>query len=143
MTDSERIIALKNFLAKSYRQIAADVGLATVQTLYDIKNGKHGISKEVAEKIQATYLNISLVWLLTGEGSMLVEDNSTHVEQNDGNTSIVGSHNVNSNNVNSSRTIDKAITEITEMRKLVQKRDEQIDRLISVIEKMTDKTERQ
>ena len=43
MTDSERIIALKNFLAKSYRQIAADVGLATVQTLYDIKNGKHGI----------------------------------------------------------------------------------------------------
>ena len=141
MTDSERIIELKKYLAKSFRQIAADVGLATVQTLYDIKNGKHGISKEVAEKIQARYLNISLVWLLTGEGNMLVEDNSIQIEHSDGNTSLAGSHNVNSNNVNSSRTIDKAIDEISEMRKLVQKRDEQIDRLITVIEKITDKTE--
>lgn len=74
MTDSERIIALKNFLGKSFRQIATEAGLATVQTLYDIKNGKHGISRDVAEKIQARYLNINKRWLLTGEGPMTAAD---------------------------------------------------------------------
>ncbi len=47
------------------------------------------------------------------------------------NTSVAG----NSNNVNSFSTLEKAIVEIAEMRKLVQKRDEQIDRLITLLEK--------
>ncbi len=75
MVDSERIIKLKNFLGISYKRIAEETGLNTYQTLYDIKNGKHGISKEVADKISVRYLNINKVWLLTGEGEMLNQNN--------------------------------------------------------------------
>lgn len=71
MTDSERIRALKEFLGKSYNRIAEECGLKNVQTLYDIKNGKHGISKDVADLITGKYLNISKSWLLAGEGEML------------------------------------------------------------------------
>lgn len=71
MTDSERIKELQKFTGLNFSKLAEEIGLNTVQTLYDIKNGKHGISKEVAEKIQARYLNISMSWLLTGEGEML------------------------------------------------------------------------
>ena len=73
MTDSERIIALKKYLGISFNKMASDIGLATVQTLYDIKNGRHGISKDVAAMIKAKYLNISATWLLTGEGDMIIE----------------------------------------------------------------------
>lgn len=72
MSDSERIIKLKEYLEKSYNKIAEECGLNNAQTLYDIKNGKHGISKDVAETISNKYLNISKQWLLTGEGEMLV-----------------------------------------------------------------------
>lgn len=72
MSDSERIIKLKEYLEKSYNRIAEECGLNNAQTLYDIKNGRHGISKDVAELISSKYLNISKQWLLTGEGEMLV-----------------------------------------------------------------------
>lgn len=72
MSDSERIIKLKEYLEKSYNKIAEECGLNNAQTLYDIKNGKHGISKDVAETISNKYLNISKQWLLTGEGEMLI-----------------------------------------------------------------------
>lgn len=71
MTDSERINELLKFTGLNFSKLAKEIGLNTVQTLYDIKNGKHGISKEVAEKIQAKYFNLSMAWLLTGEGEML------------------------------------------------------------------------
>lgn len=80
MTDSERIVALKKYLGISLNKMASDIGLATVQTLYDIKNGKHGISKDVAAMIKAKYLNISATWLLTGEGPMLVGGNEKNGE---------------------------------------------------------------
>ena len=50
----------------------------------------------------------------------------------DNNTQVAG----NGNNVNSSPTLDKAIDEIAEQRKLVAKSQEQIDRLLAIIEKM-------
>lgn len=70
MTDKERIIELKKYTGLSFRALAEEIGLKSVQTIYDIKNGKHGISKDVAERIHAKYLNLSMSWLLTGEGSM-------------------------------------------------------------------------
>ncbi|MBQ7820357.1 MAG: hypothetical protein IJ341_11745 [Bacteroidales bacterium] len=74
MTDSERIVALKNFTGLNFSKLAKEIGLNTVQTLYDIKNGKHGISKEVADKIQGKYLNINIEWLLTGKGEMFISE---------------------------------------------------------------------
>lgn len=82
MLDSQRIIELKNFLGISFNKLAEEIGLNTSQTLYDIKNGKHRISKDVAEKISTKYLNISTSWLLTGEGKMLKEYSDTPPSQN-------------------------------------------------------------
>jgi predicted transcriptional regulator len=50
------------------------------------------------------------------------------------NTSVAG----NANNVNCSSTIEKAIDEISAQRKLLEKSQEQIDRLLTIIEKLSD-----
>lgn len=74
MTDSERLIMISKYTGISLNKLAKEIGITTSQTFYDIKAGKHGISKDLAEKIQARYLNISMAWLLTGEGEMLLTD---------------------------------------------------------------------
>lgn len=73
MTDSERIIQLKEHFGLSYNKLAQEIGVTTPQILYDIKNGRMGISKKLAEQIAGKYLNINIAWLLTGEGEMLRE----------------------------------------------------------------------
>jgi len=119
MTDSERIRELKKFTGLNFRKLAEEIGLNTVQTLYDIKNGKHGISKEVAEKIQARYLNISIAWLLTGEGEMLVDNQ------------------VIQNNQNGDNMTEKDYLEIIKTQaEQLSKSQQQIDRLLSIIENM-------
>lgn len=137
MTDSERIIELKKFTGLSFNKLAKEIGLKTVQTLYDIERGKHGISKDVAEKIQSKYLNISMSWLLTGEGEMLNRQNIiSNSPVGDNSTQIAG----NSNHVNNLSTLDKALDEISEMRKLlaeaIKNNKEQTERFLSIIEKL-------
>ena len=79
MTDSERLIMISKYAGMSLNKLAKEIGITTSQTFYDIKAGKHGISKDLAEKIQARYLNISMTWLLTGEGEMLVADTTPRI----------------------------------------------------------------
>lgn len=79
MTDTEKIIALHNYTGMSLKRIAEECSLGTPQTLYDIKNGKHGISRDVASRIHARFPKVSLSWLLAGEGEMLSEDNDSSV----------------------------------------------------------------
>ena len=128
MTDSERIRELKKFTGLNFRKLAEEIGLNTVQTLYDIKNGKHGISKEVAEKIQARYLNISIALILTGEGEMLVDN---QVIQNNQNGDNIHGHSV---------TVNKTEKDYLEIIKTqaeqLSKSQQQIDRLLSIIENM-------
>ena len=69
MNDKERIEALMREYGLKPRKLALSVGV-TPQNIYDIQKGKHGISKELADKISTKYLNISRLWLLTGEGEM-------------------------------------------------------------------------
>ena len=76
MTDIEIITKVAEYTGLSFNKLAKEIGLTSPQTFYDIKAGKHGISKELAEKIQARYLNISEAWLLTGNGEMLVAEQS-------------------------------------------------------------------
>ena len=68
--DNNRIEILMRHLGMNARKLAMSVGVSP-QTIYDIQKGKHGISKDLAEKISAKYLIISKLWLLTGEGEML------------------------------------------------------------------------
>lgn len=49
------------------------IGLPRGENLYQIKKGNNGISRNLADKIVAKFPEISLAWLLTGEGRMFVE----------------------------------------------------------------------
>ncbi|MBQ8066526.1 MAG: hypothetical protein IJ200_12840 [Prevotella sp.] len=68
-------------------------------------------------------------WLLTGEGDMFSHQISQTVN-GDGNTSVAG----NGNHVNSD--LGKALEEISAQRRVTEKAQEQIDRLLSIIENM-------
>lgn len=74
MSDNEIIAKVAEYTGLSFNKLAKEIGLTSPQTFYDIKAGKHGISKELAEKIKARYLNINEAWLLTGNGDMLVAE---------------------------------------------------------------------
>lgn len=107
---------------QNFTEFAAALGISS-QVFTDIKKGKHGISKKLAASIHALDNRISVAWLMTG----------------DGDTMVVGDGNVtgNNNQVNTDTALVRAIDEIGEQRKLVAKSQEQIDRLLQIIEKLT------
>lgn len=127
MTDSERIKWLEEFTGLSLNKLSSELGLKTPQTFYDIKNGKHGISKDLADKIKAKYLNINIAWLLTGEGEKLIP---AVVQNNQTGDNINGE----SVTVNKTET-DKLLDAINACHELLRKKDEQIDRLLTLLEK--------
>ena len=71
MTASERVFNLLKYTGLSARALANRLELKGPQIFYDIKAGKCGISKDLADKIQEKFQNINKTWLLTGEGEML------------------------------------------------------------------------
>lgn len=118
-TDYQRIEQVRKILdTPTFKDLAEKIGVSP-QVFYDIKNGKHGISKKLAEKIHAADERISVPWLLTGDGTTVVGEVSGNVV----NGNVGG-------DVNSNAAIVKAL-EIT------KKSQEQIDRLLAIIEKLT------
>ena len=85
---------------------------------------KDSPSTEKTNKILECYPILNRIWLLTGEGPML----------NDG-TTITQSNVNGDNNVNTD--LKNAINEIGEQRKITAKAQEQIDRLLAIIERLT------
>lgn len=124
MTDSERIEELVKYSGLNIKRLAEEIGLKTVQTLYDIRNGKHGISKDVANKIKGKYLNINFNWLLTGEGEMLCG-----VVQNNEN-----GDNIQGNSVTVNKAEGDYLEIIKSLTSQLTKSQEQMDRLITIIE---------
>lgn len=132
MTAQEKIEKILMYLNVNAKVFSEDLGYMRPQIIYDIQKGKtKRISEELASKIVSVFPDISKSWLLADEGDMLKEQF---------NQSIQGSHNMqvagHGNNINTSSAIYKAIDEIAEQRKLIAKSQEQIDRLLAIIEKM-------
>lgn len=127
----EELLAYLNINAKAFSE---KLGYERPQIIYDILKGKtKRISEDLAIKITSVFPMIRKSWLLADEGSMIYAP--INQEINGGyNTQVAG----NNNQVNSPATLDKAISEISEQRKMLVKSQEQIDRLIAVIEKMAD-----
>lgn len=86
-----------------------------------IINGKEKMSDSFLKTI-SDKLNINIQWIETGEGSMFSENKI--VQQNQSGDNING-HSV---------TVNK--TETDSFIELLKKKDEQIDRLLAIIEKM-------
>lgn len=92
---------------------------------------RKGFGSDKLSNVLTTFPELNRDWLLYGEGEML-KSNISQTSHGNNSPNIAG----NGNNINTSPTLDKAIDEISEQRKLVAKSQEQIDRLLAIIEKM-------
>lgn len=73
----ERVIRWAN---KTPNAFARHIGLARGENLYQIKRGNNGISLKLAERIVQLFPEVNRLWLLTGEGEMLLRDASQRVK---------------------------------------------------------------
>lgn len=70
----ERIWQVIEISGMTVNAFAHHIGLVRSETLYQIKSGKNGISRNVADCIVDKFPQISKPWLLTGYGSMYARD---------------------------------------------------------------------
>lgn len=128
----EEMLAYLNINAKAFSE---KLGYERPQIIYDIQKGRtKRISEDLAIKITTVFPMIRKSWLLADEGEMIYTPINQEIN-GDHNTQVAG----NNNHVNSPATLDKAIDEIAAQRMLVEKSQEQIDRLLSIIENMNKK----
>lgn len=111
-----------------------DMKPATFERLCGLSNGtlkqmKNEPRLSNIEKILETFPELNREWLLTGNGEML---NNTVI----GEGNIKGDNN-NWTNVNTDSALIGAIDALREQQKLTAKSQEQIDRLLGIIEKMS------
>lgn len=99
-------------------KVTVDCGLS-VGLIAKARQGKSDLGKKAIEKILSFYQDINRIWLITGEGEMLVSE-EVHVKNEENPNVIV-----------------KFIEEISAQRRVTEKAQEQIDRLIKIIEKQT------
>ena len=88
------------------------------QYISAIFSGRKNVGKKQAVKFEELF-GLSASWLLTGKGNML----STPVHAEEGSVQVMG----NASNVNAGKTIDSLV-------ELLKRKDEQIDRLIRLLE---------
>ncbi|EJW97746.1 hypothetical protein EVA_14152 [gut metagenome] len=116
-------------------QVTKQIGLS-IGTLGKSRKEGRDLSDKVIEKILNFYIDLDKVWLLTGEGEMLKSSNHTIINSpiGDNSTQIAGS------NVTENTSLNKALDELSEMRKLlaeaIRNNKEQADRFFSIIEKI-------
>lgn len=77
----ERVIKWTGFSVNSF---ALNIGLKRSENLYQIKRGNNGISRDLAERIATKYPSISKGWLLTGEGTMFIDEELSKSENRRG-----------------------------------------------------------
>ncbi len=75
----QRIEKIVNWTGLSVNAFARCIGLKRAENLYQIKKGNYGISKELAEMITAKYTTVNKSWLLTGAGTMFIDENQKPV----------------------------------------------------------------
>ena len=71
LSAKERIEKVICWAGLSTSSFATQIGLSSPQTLYQIKAGKHNLSRTVAERICDRYPEVDFGWLFAGEGEML------------------------------------------------------------------------
>lgn len=113
------------------QQISEKLGYVSKTYLSDLLGGKSPISEEFSERMKENF-GVNPRFLLEGEGGIWIDGTGNVTQIGDHNTQVTG----NDNTITVPTTLDKAIEEISEQRKLLAKSQEQIDRLLAIIEKM-------
>lgn len=91
------------------------------------RTGKSDLGSKTIEKILNKYQDLNRVWLITGEGEMLKSGISQDGENN---TQVIGD----GNHVNTPSALDKALEALAKAQEMNAKSQEQIDRLITLLE---------
>lgn len=132
---SQRIKRTISYL-KGIGKITSQMDLGEKLGIYDktylsnLVNGRASVSSFI-DKLTKLFPEIDENWLLTGEGNMLCEVNDTAQNINgDNNTAVAG----NGNLVNSDSLFSKVLDEIAAQRRIIESKDRQIERLITIIE---------
>lgn len=69
MDNWQRIDSVIRWANMTINYFALYIGLPRGENLYQIKKGNNGISRNLADKIVTKFPEVSLAWLLTGEGA--------------------------------------------------------------------------
>ena len=136
MTKENTIRVIQEILVytgKNAKQFSDSIGKDRPQWLYDVMNPEKvtGLSSRMVDMICETYPEFSRSYLLTGEGTLLKADTiEGNIQQN-----INSSHITQNGNVEASANMDKLISVLAEQSQQVTKAQEQIDRLITLLER--------
>ena len=135
MTKENTIRVIQEMLVytgKNAKQFSDSIGKDRPQWLYDVMNPEKvtGLSSRMVDMICETYPEFSRSYLLTGEGALIKTDKAENIQQN-----INSSHITQNGNVEASANMDKLINVLAEQSQQVTKAQEQIDRLITLLER--------
>jgi hypothetical protein len=123
---------VKEFI--KYKGITERAFCASIFVSFSYVNSiRKSIQPDKMKTITKVYPELNPVWLMTGDGDMILSGNINNVNGY-GNTAVAGNGNlVTNNNIAGMIELQKGY------QNMIKEKDEQINRLISVIEKLSDK----
>ena len=124
----ERLIAFLSYKKITKASFADAIGVSNSY----VQNIRNGITAGKLAKIKEVYPELNIDWLITGAGDMINGAITQSVEGSN-NTYLAG-HNMKVEGAPDA--LQMAISEIAEQRKVTQKSQEQVDRLLNIVEKM-------
>lgn len=126
----ERLREYVKTLNISEREFCRQIGVSSSY----INNIRQSIQPDKMKAIGEKFPELNPMWLLTGDGEMLQGNNINRVSGNNNNTAVAG---------NGNRVTTNDIAGLIELQKgyqeMIKEKDSQIARLISVIEKLSEK----
>lgn len=129
MTVKERIREFIKYLRISEREFCRRIDVSTSY----VNSIRTSVQPDKMKSIAAQFPELNPMWLLTGEGEMLQKGNVNQVSGNN-NMAVAG---------NGNRVTTNDIAGMIELQKgyqvMIKEKDAQINRLITVIEKLSEK----
>lgn len=120
MTPAERLNEVLRVTRTNVKSLSERLGYARPQGLYDIVAGRtKSLSADLCRKIITAFPEFNHVWLLTGEGEMLVQDK--HQKENLTNDNCVLSGDAMKIFLNMSNTISRQEENISKLTDMVNR----------------------
>lgn len=122
----EAIKEIKYRYGINQKEIVARMGLSSATYLSDLISGKSELSELFIDKLVSTFPELDKNWLLTGNGEILK-------------SSVVQKNKKGDNNYTDKISINKQASNVDRLLDLLKKKDEQIDRMLTLIENLQNK----
>lgn len=127
MDAKQRIDYIIDYSGMNASTFGVHIGLPSPQSFYDIRNGKHEISKRLAKMIHEKYSNFNIGWILTGKGEIFAS--SSKINENE----------VSDYPVEYNRVINLPQKDFSTLVETLSKQQSTIDTLSKTIESISEK----